>query len=356
MNKIDLNNDRAILNDFLKTWSLERVREMSLDEYVNIENPETFCQHVENKTRSLGSIRGGQSGSLKFGIYRRKNVTVRPKNANSDDTHSWQTTLKEDDKLTAFEKVKSNVIEVIIAAQRLDFERIENIHLFNNFKWKVAFLYSNEGFIPIYKKEALHLIAKDLGLKITNKTKYSEVHMFIASTKPSGISVYDYMRRLYSEYRIEQETGKKEPTKRRKSRKGTKKRNTKSQHRKGSGEYVADQFHNELQEKLETYLTEKFGELNVILEENYVDVKVTLPNEIHYYEVKTAGFAEDCIRQGIGQLLSYAHFENDKRKKQLIIFGKNKPNISENTFIDFVKSKFNDIEFNYLSLSEIENI
>ncbi len=353
MNKTELNNDRAILTEFLKTWPLERVEKMSLDEYVNIKDPETFCQYVETKTRPLGSIKG--LNSIKFGIYKRGDVKKRPKNAISDEAHTWLPFFG-NEKFSSFDKVKSDLIEIIVAAQRLDLERIDNIHLHNIFKWKVAFLYSNEGFIPIYKKEALHLIATNLGLKITNKTKYSEIHTFIASTKPTGISVYDYMRKLYSEYRIEQKIDIKEPTKKRKSRKGTKKRNTNNQHRKGTNEYVAEQFHNELQEKLEIYLSEKFGESNVILEENYVDVKVTLPNEIHYYEVKTAGFAEDCIRQGIGQLLSYAHFENDKRKKQIIIFGKNKPTISENSFIDFVRSEIKNIEFNYLSLSEIEMI
>lgn len=48
MIKTDLNKDRAILTDFLKTWPLERVEKMSLDEYVNVKDPETFCQYVDN--------------------------------------------------------------------------------------------------------------------------------------------------------------------------------------------------------------------------------------------------------------------------------------------------------------------
>lgn len=42
-------------------------------------------------------------------------------------------------------------------------------------------------------------------------------------------------------------------------------------------------------------------------------------------------------------------------KKKLIIFGKNKPNDQEVDFIDFVKSQFDKIDFEYLSLTEIEN-
>lgn len=355
MKKADLKNDRAILTDFLKTWPLEKVEKMSLDEYVNVKDTETFCQNVETKTRPLGSIKG--LNSIKFGIYKRGDKKKRPKNAISDDTHSWLSYFG-DKKSNAFESIKSELIKIIESAQRLDFEKIDDIHLHSIFKWKVAFLYSNEGFIPIFKKDALHLIAKNLGLAISKSTTYSEIHRFIAKTKPIGISVYDYMRQLYSEYRIEQESDKngiKGNSTKRKARKATGQRNTSSQNRKGTQEYVAEQFHNELQEKLERYLSDKYGVDTVVLEENYVDVKLTLKNEIHYYEVKTAGFAEDCIRQGLGQLLSYVHFENDNRKKKLIVFGKNKPNAQETDFIDFVKSQFDKIDFDYLSLTEIEN-
>jgi len=105
---------------------------------------------------------------------------------------------------------------------------------------------------------------------------------------------------------------------------------------------------------LKNYLSEKYKNGKIILEENYVDLKVLLPNETHYFEVKTAGFAEDCIKQGIGQLFSYVNYENDPRTKKIVIFGKNKPNKDEVSFIDFVKKHISQIKFEYLSLEEIE--
>ena len=353
MKKADLIRDRAILTEFLKTWSLERVEKMTIDEFVSLEDKTTFCQFVETKTKDLGSIKGWP-GSIKFGIYKRGDESKRPKGAQSDDTHSWLPEYGEI-KNEAFDNIKKDIIKIIISAQNHDLNEIDDIPLNNMFKWKVAFLYSDESFIPIYKKEALHIIAKDLGLTVDNDTKYSEINHFIAKTKPIGISVYDYMRKLYSDYRIEQKTDKDDNTSKRKKLKGTDKRNTKSQNRKGTREYVAEQFHNELQERLETHLKKKFGLSNVILEENYVDVKVTLDKEIQYYKVKTAGFAEDCIRQGLGQLLSYVHYENDKRDRRLIIFGKNRTTKSEIGFIDFVKAQLGKTTFEYLSLEDIEN-
>lgn len=68
-----------------------------------------------------------------------------------------------------------------------------------------------------------------------------------------------------------------------------------------------------------------------------------------------ASGTEDCIKQGIGQLLSYVHFENDRRKKKLIIFGKNAPTESEKKYINFIKKLFQKVDFEYMSLEDIES-
>lgn len=351
--KTNLNNDRSILNDFLKTWTLEKVQMMRLDEYVNTKDPETFCQYVETKTRLLGSING--LNSIKFGIYRRGDKTNRPKNVASDSDYSWMKyygTKRND----AFKEIKEDLIKIIEAAQKSELENIDDIRLYNIFKWKVAFLYSNEGFIPIFNKDALTFTARNLGMEVTKDTKYSEIHKYIAKKKPIGKSVYDYMRELYYIYREKQKLEDKEKTTKRKFRKGTDKKKTTPQERKGTEAHIAEQFHNELQNKLGDYLSKKFGKSNVIFEENYVDVKVQQPDRICYYEVKTACFAEYCIRQGIGQLLAYSFSEKDSmKKKELVVFGKNRPTSDEIKFISFINKQLNGFDFSYLSLEEIES-
>jgi len=353
MDKIEKMKDIDILNDFLEVWPIERVQTMRLDEYVNLKNPETFCQYVETKTRMLGSING--QSSMKFGIYKRGDADFKPKNASSDDQYSWASHFGET-RNSAFKDIKQDLILIVNAAQRYDLEAIDDIRLHRIYKWKVAFLYSNESFIPIFKQDALWKIASGLGMEITKKTKYSEIHKYIASTKPVGLSVYDYMRKLYSEYQIDKSNTTSDTTIKHKARKGTTIKNTKSQIRSGTVAHIADQYHNELQNMLFDYLKKKYGESNVILEENYIDVKVTLPNEIQYYEVKTAGYAEDCIKQGLGQLFSYSFFENDKRNHRLIIFGQNKLTVSEVGFVKYIQDHLNNFSFEYLSLEEIEDI
>ena len=69
-----MNNEKYELWDkFLKRWSYERLKDMTLEEYTNIkeENDDYFCYWLESKTDKLGSVWGGSA--FKFGIYRRKN-------------------------------------------------------------------------------------------------------------------------------------------------------------------------------------------------------------------------------------------------------------------------------------------
>ncbi|MFQ5965665.1 MAG: hypothetical protein ACE5KZ_15430 [Candidatus Scalinduaceae bacterium] len=52
-------------------------------------------------------------------------------------------------------------------------EAIDSLLLPDLFKWKVAFLYSNERLTPIYKKDVLFKIASSLKLATDKNTKIS---------------------------------------------------------------------------------------------------------------------------------------------------------------------------------------
>jgi hypothetical protein len=107
--------------------------------------------------------------------------------------------------------------------------------------------------------------------------------------------------------------------------------------------------HNKIQEVLQQQLEQKYGIDNVVLEENYVDIKVKLKNEIHFYEVKSSAFAADCIREGLGQIMSYMQKDDDDRTKILFIAGQYAPNQDEIDYLNFVKRKLK-IDFDYVSV------
>ena len=60
---------QQLWDSFLARWPRERLSNMTLSEYVSINDQDTFTYWLETKTRSLGSIQGNTSA--KFGIYKR---------------------------------------------------------------------------------------------------------------------------------------------------------------------------------------------------------------------------------------------------------------------------------------------
>lgn len=341
---------RTILDEFLERWTEAEVEKMTLREYVDLKNQDTFCQWVETKTRPLGSMLGWTS--IKFGIYRREDNEERPKNYRNDDEYSWLPRFG-NNRDEAFASVKREIIQIIKFAGSGDFTEIDSLQLPDLFKWKVASLYSNERLVPIFKREVLVTAANGLGMRTGNKTKISEIHKFLIRNKPADIDIYHYMWDLFARYGNggdidhEREKIKELAAKRRLvQRKPSSHKSTEPQIRIVSRSYIATQKHNELQEALKQKLVEQYGEEAVFMEENYVDVKLVLPDQIVFYEVKSSSYASDCIREALGQVLAYTFHEKDGRTRKIVVVGQYPPNRSEKEFIKYVKSQIK-IDFEY---------
>lgn len=345
---------KELLDAFLERWQPEDIHQMTLQEYVGVGNKDTFCQWVETKTRMLGSIKG--MTSIKFGIYERKNPSKKPKNYENDKAYSWLRVYGTN-RSQAFENVKSDIINIVNYAHKGNFEKIDDIILPDLFKWKVAFLFSNERLIPIYKRAVLFKIAKHFGLKTNSTTKISEIQRILISQKPANQNVYDFMFELYDRFGREKDkdifiTKKnvvRKNQKGKRKRKGSSERNTSSQIRTVTRSYIAEQKHNKIQEKLQSQLEKIYGEENVILEENFVDVKLLQPNYLGFYEVKSASYASECIKEALGQILLYTHFDEDKRKKKIYVVGQYPATQQDKSYIEFIKKNLN-LEFDYLDI------
>jgi hypothetical protein len=338
--------NREIYNEFLNYWTIEKIEKMSLSEYVSIGNRDTLCQWLETKTRELGSIKG--INSSKFGIYKRSNTTKKPQKLVNDKEYSWQRYYSNSNKSEAFNNIKKEILQIINYAQIGNFKGIDELHLTVFVKWKIAFLFSNERLIPIFKKEVLLKIAKHYGLIPNRHTTIAEIQELMIANKPAHYSIYEFSEKLYNQFGRDQ---KKSPSSNRKriSRKSTNIRNTNSQLRKGSSTYIASQKHNQLQQALYNRLVKLYGKKCVFMEGNYVDIKVILEDEILLYEVKSASYASDCIKSALGQILSYSFREEDKRKIKLIVAGHYRPNDDEKTFISYINKNLK-LNFSYESI------
>lgn len=345
---------KELLDEFLERWTLENVQNLTLQEYVGLGNKDTFCQWVETKTRMLGSIKG--MTSIKFGIYERKDKTKRPKNYKNDNQYSWLQGYGEIRK-TAFENTKNDIIKIIQLAEIGKFSEIDNILLPDLFKWKVAFLYSNERLIPIYKRDVLFKIANHFGLQTNRHTTISEIQNVMMLNKPAHLNVYAFMWQLYDHFgdnddkKVIADSTKKRRQKRT-TRRAANGRNTATQARTVTRSYVAVQKHNKIQEALIKLLSDKYGKDNVIPEENYVDLKLIQPNHITFYEVKSSSYASECIKEALGQILLYSLNDTDKRPKKHVVVGQYPTTDNDKKYIDFLKHNLK-LEFDYLNV-EIE--
>ena len=154
-------------DEFLSTWPLERVKEMTIEEYTNLNKKDSFCYWLESITEYLGSIWGGSA--FKFGIYKRKDTKREfEKNALSDGEYAWLAKYGKT-KDEAFNKVKSIIVDIIEKSQARDFKAIEPIDLGNATKWKIAHLYSDNHILNVFSKDSLTEIAKVLGVEFDKK-------------------------------------------------------------------------------------------------------------------------------------------------------------------------------------------
>src|SRR5690606_17731064 len=100
-----------LLKDFQAEWPYERIENMTLHEYTNL-NKNSFCYWLETKTDKIGSIWGGSS--FKLGIYEKhqKHKSYHTRGKLSDYNYAWYGKYGQT-REQSFIKVKNALIEVM---------------------------------------------------------------------------------------------------------------------------------------------------------------------------------------------------------------------------------------------------
>lgn len=191
---MDFTEQHKINEEFLRRFPLEKLKDMTLEQYTNLNRSDSFCYWLESKTEIIGSIWGGSA--YKFGIYQYDN---KPKdNMNNrlfDDKYTWYTSLGRTSK-EAFETVKKAIISAAEYGREGNLDAIELIKpLAQLVKWKIAFIYSNETIIPYYSLDRLKVIADKMGMGNTKKATLSEIQKFLIS-KRNGMDIHEYGKML----------------------------------------------------------------------------------------------------------------------------------------------------------------
>ena len=182
-------------DEFLRTWPLERVKGMSVEEYTNLNKKDSFCYWLEAITQDLGSIWGGSA--FKFGIYKRKDTKREfEENALSDGEYAWLAKYGKT-KDEAFDKVKSIIVDIIEKSKARDFKAIEPIDLGNATKWKIAHLYSDNHILNVFSKEKLKEIAKRLGVEFHKKISFYDLQDLVLKQKSPEEDYFTFAGNLW---------------------------------------------------------------------------------------------------------------------------------------------------------------
>ena len=193
---MSINELNQIYTSFQTQFPIEKLKSLTLEEYTNLDRDNSFCYWLETKTESLGSIWGGSA--YKFGIFRIAG-DIKPSNkAKNDGVYAWYTKYGDDAK-TAYSAILKNIIAVAEAAQSHNFQLIDSIDLGPSYKWKIAFLYSNNSLLSIYAQDGLRYLSKKYGLENYKKAKISELQAFLIS-KAEGKDLFEFSNQLWTEW------------------------------------------------------------------------------------------------------------------------------------------------------------
>ncbi|MEZ9835356.1 AAA family ATPase [Vibrio breoganii] len=138
---MDVNDKQMLWDSFLERWPRESLDEMSLEQYISVNDIDTFTYWIETKTRSLGSIKGNTSA--KFGIYKRQGEGKQQSGIEHGEIYTWRSRYGNDEE-SVFAYVKNLIVRIAKAAYEGDLQTIYDFDFSPLVKWKIAFLYQNQ--------------------------------------------------------------------------------------------------------------------------------------------------------------------------------------------------------------------
>ena len=181
--EINLQKDIAskhqqLWNDFLCRWPRESLNQLTLEEYVSVNDQDTFTYWLETKTRELGSIQGNTSA--KFGIYKRNGEGKEQSGIGHGDIYTWRTRYGNNES-EVFNYVKSVLVQISQAAYEGNLDEIDSIDFAPLIKWKIAFLYQNQDspvLINTFSKPMLEVLTNS-----NSKTSFPSMYQRLIAEK-----------------------------------------------------------------------------------------------------------------------------------------------------------------------------
>ena len=180
--------------DFRRTWSIEKLNQMTIKEYYSKNDKSCFCKMLESTENCLGAPGGWEP---KYGIWE---FSKQPKKKFKHDQHyAWTGDFADSD--AAFAAIKEKIKAIAQSAQEGNLEAVDKIEFAEALKWKIAFMYQpswDEWCIyPVCDKKWQRLAARNY-----DKTKTCEELQRLISERKTLIldgSCYEFYQRILIE-------------------------------------------------------------------------------------------------------------------------------------------------------------
>jgi len=186
-----------ILAEFHRSWNLERIKNMSLEEYADLQNSDSLCYWLEYGSHQIGAI--GNYPLTKFTIWKPKVVESKKYHTLENGYYypnDYYNSLQE-----AFEDVKRNIVSIVENTFNENYAVIEHIEYNILPKWKLVFMFSNKKTLSIFSRRALNLIVSGLENKaLVGKPPIYELQNRILKFKKEDEKIEYFCHRVYQEF------------------------------------------------------------------------------------------------------------------------------------------------------------
>lgn len=339
------------LQNFLNKWTVDKISNMSLSEYVKSGVADTFANSVEDRSGRLGQI-GNPRGIRMYGICQPKPGTYshywEPEfTYNNASGYAWKHFLG-DNETDVFNIIREQILKIIDISRSGDLKKLfpKDAHdpiycLDHMFKLKIAFMYqdfNNLRILPVYSWSKLSEYLNDPDESKTIIDFYNTI------IKQENISSFDeaidFAEKLFNKKLdwCDSSTYISHPI--------AKKREASQPRTLGNIEY--QEIHSKIQrflfQKLQNDGWEVSTEATHRNDSSRIDLVAKKSKEIVYYEIKSYESAIDTIREALGQLLEYRYYKKSNlypKATKLIIVGAVEANDYDKAFLNQLRSEHN---------------
>ena len=179
-------------DNFVKDFSIEKIKKLTIDDYVIGSTHNSFCYRLERELDGLGRILG--STAQKFGVFYSK------KNGKYEHTKIWGANYNE-----AYENIRSAIIDLIELGKNENIDKIVENKLSPMFKGKILSTYYPKRYLNIFSDDHLNHYLSFFGLdfNLSNNPVYKRDVLISYKNKDKIMKNWDnetFAYFLYSVY------------------------------------------------------------------------------------------------------------------------------------------------------------